>query len=264
MDKQQHTATRNGFTLVEVSIVLVIIALLVGGLAGLRTYTRNAAIATVMNEGKIYIAAFNQFQTRYNGPPGDYPTASASWSAAANGDGNGLVRANTTTLTGNRDELFYTFEHLALAGFITGTYTGSSTGIPGTYYARIGTNVPATSIEKVALLFDHPDYDDGIPDGFIADGTDPHPLFFEGLYPNSLRIAGLYDSDTDIPARGFLTPKQALQLDEKYDDGKPGSGMVVAPKSTGVSDCADSDTASSAVYETDKEAKNCWILIRIQ
>lgn len=262
MDKQQHNAVRSGFTLVEVSIVLVIIALLVGGLAGLRTYTRNAAITTVMNEGKIYIAAFNQFQTRYNAPPGDYPTANAAWTAAANGDGNGLIRANSVAGTGNRDELFYTFEHLALAGFITGTYTGSTTGGGGTYYAGIGANVPGASIEKVAFLFDHPDYEDGMPDGFISGGASA--LFFDGQYSNSLRIAGLNDADTDIPTRGFLAPKQALQLDEKYDDGKPGTGMVVTPKSSGVADCADNDTASTAVYETDKDNKNCWILVKIQ
>jgi prepilin-type N-terminal cleavage/methylation domain-containing protein len=264
VDKQQHTAARAGFTLVELSIVLVIIALLVGGIAGLRTYTRNAAITSVMNEGKIFITAFNQFQTRYNAPPGDYPAANAAWTAAANGDGNGLVRATSVAGTGNRDELFFTFEHLALAGFISGTYTGATVGGVGTYHARIGTNVPATSMEKVAFLFDHPDYDDGTPDGFIVDATDAHPLFFEGQYPNSLRIAALYDADTDIPARGFITPKQALQLDEKYDDGRPGTGMVVAPKSSGVTDCADNDTASSAVYETDKDAKTCWVLVKIQ
>lgn len=65
-----HPAPQRAFTLVELAIVLVIIGLLVGGIAGFRTYTTNARISTMMNEGKILISAFNQFQTRYGAPRG--------------------------------------------------------------------------------------------------------------------------------------------------------------------------------------------------
>ena len=58
------TRTTHGFTLIELAIVLVIIGLLVGGIAGLASYTTNAKLSAMMNEGKFYIDAYNKFQTK--------------------------------------------------------------------------------------------------------------------------------------------------------------------------------------------------------
>ncbi len=266
MPRQSHMP-RYGFTLVEMSIVLVIIGLLVGGLAGMRSYTRSAAISAMMNDGKFYINAYNQFVNRYGTPPGDLTTASSMWSGAIGSpdvDGNGLIRATTTAGgDGNRTEMLAAWQHLARAGFIPGAYTGATVGGVGTFNFRIGTNAPGTKLDKVVFLFEHPDYDDGVPDGFIEAGN-THPLYFLGQYPNVLRISGLYDADTGVPARGFLTPKQAKQLDEKHDDGKPGTGMIVTPHNSGLANCATSDVPSSADYATAADAKNCWLLQKIQ
>ena len=54
---RQKTA---GFTLVEMSIVIVIIGLIVGGVVASRSYIRNAELNTIMNESKYYINQFNQ------------------------------------------------------------------------------------------------------------------------------------------------------------------------------------------------------------
>jgi prepilin-type N-terminal cleavage/methylation domain-containing protein len=246
---------RAAFTLIELSIVLVIIGLLVGGLAGLRSYTRNAQLTTVMNESKILISAYNQFQTRYNAVPGDYATASAAWSAAANGDGNGVIRAcSGGGCTQQPLERYYAFEHLALGGFIQGRYTGDTNG--GTDQAAIGVNVQGSSMEKVAFLFDHPDAADGV--------VSSDALYFDGMYPNILRIAGLNDNATSIPDVPFLTGKQALQIDEKFDDGTPGKGSIVTPKSSGLANCASSDVTASATYVTTTDTKTCYLFVRIQ
>ncbi len=265
-----HTRSCRAFTLVELSMVLVVIALLTGGIIGMRTYTRNAEISTMFNEAKLLINAFNQFQTRYGAPPGDYATASDAWNAASDGDGNGLIRADALNApNGNRVELFYSFEHLALAGFIQGVYTGATVGGGGTYDAQIGTNVAGSRKERYAFLFDNPDYDDGTPDGFILN-TNTHPIFFEGQYSNSLRVAGHNNVQGDsageagLPDTGFLTPTQMLNLDEKYDDGYPGKGSVVTPRLAGLADCATTNDPTTAVYDTAKTDKTCWFLIKIQ
>ena len=106
MPKQPYFShTKLGFSLVELSIVLVIIGILVGGIAGLQSYTENARIRNVITEGKVFISAFNQFQTRYKAPPGDFINASGVWASASPGDGNGLIRA-TGSAPGNQDEWF--------------------------------------------------------------------------------------------------------------------------------------------------------------
>ncbi len=255
------TYHRHGFTLIELSVVLVVIGLLVGGIMSLTSFSRNAELTTTMNEGKYYINAFNQFQQRYNAAPGDYRTASSAWSGAGDGDGNGLIRA-TAAAPGNQVEWFYTFQHLAMAGFIQGKYTGASTGGGGTYYAKIGTNVPGATAGSTAFLFDNPDFTDGSPDGFISgDAT-----YFDGAYSNVLIIAGLSASATGIPSSGFLNPKQALQLDEKFDDGLPGQGSILTPISTAVPGCATTAVTTTAVYDTSAtyaNAKNCYFIMRM-
>ena len=240
-----------GFTLIELSVVLVIIALLVGGLIGLRSYTVNARLNTLMNESKIYINAFNQFQNRYNAPPGDFATASSTWTGAGNGDGNGLIRAGSTAVPLER---YYAFQHLALAGFIPGTYTGAANGTGG---ATIGVNVPGAAIDKVAYIFDHPD----ATDGFVSSDA----LYFDGTYGNVLRIAGLYDSATTIPDKAFLTPKQAYQIDDKFDDGRPGLGNITVPISTTMANCATS-AATSANYDTSAtyaDQLKCYLILKL-
>lgn len=238
-----------GFTLVELSIVLVIIGLLVGSIAGFRSYSTNARISTMMNEGKVLISAFNQFQTRYGAPPGDMSTAGGSWTGAGNGDGNGVIRAGAVQLPLER---YYAFQHLALSGLIAGTYTGAVNSNGG---ATVGLNVVGSSVDKSAFMFDHPDAADGLVSG--------DALYFDGFYGNILRIAGLNDNSASIPALGFLTPKQAYQLDEKFDDGQPGLGNVMTPKSTALANCA-SSAATSATYVTSVDDKTCYLILRMQ
>ena len=239
---------RSAFTLVELSIVLVIIGLLVGAIASFRSYSTNARISTMMNEGKILISAFNQFQTRYGSPPGDYSVASGAWTGAGNGDGNGVIRAcSGGGCTQLPLERYYAFQHLALAGFIQGTYTGAINGFGG---ATVGLNVVGSSVEKSAFLFDHPDAADGLVSG--------DALYFDGFYGNILRVAGLSDNSAAIPALGFLTPKQAYQLDDKFDDGQPGTGNVMTPNN--IATCA----SSASTYVTSTDAKTCYLFLRMQ
>lgn len=112
-----------GFTLVEIAIVLVIIGLLIGGVLKGQQMITNAKISKVENDYKSITAAILAYQDRYGVMPGDDPAASTrfagTWVAADNGDGNGVIGGAWNSVT-NTQESRLVWKHLRGAGFIKG------------------------------------------------------------------------------------------------------------------------------------------------
>jgi len=114
---------QQGFTLVEIAIVLVIIGLMIGGVLKGQEMITNAKVSRVENDYKGITAAILAYQDRYGVLPGDDPAASTrfagTWSGADNGNGNGVVNGNWNS-TVNSDESRKIWKHLRGAGFIKG------------------------------------------------------------------------------------------------------------------------------------------------
>lgn len=114
---------QQGFTLVEIAIVLVIIGLLIGGVLKGQEMITNAKVSKVENDYKGITAAILAYQDRYGVLPGDDPSASTrfpgTWTAADNGNGNGVVNG-TWNATANTQESRKIWKHLRGAGFLKG------------------------------------------------------------------------------------------------------------------------------------------------
>src|SRR2546428_11679083 len=87
---------QQGFTLVEIAIVLVIIGLLLGGILKGQEMITQAKIKNVIADFSGVSAAYHGYQDRYRAIPGDDPNAATRWAALTNpapvaGDGNGIV-----------------------------------------------------------------------------------------------------------------------------------------------------------------------------
>ena len=123
-----------GFTLVEIAIVLVIIGLLLGGILKGQEMITQAKIKNVIADFSGISAAYHGYVDRYKKIPGDDPcagttnsavtvgncgTTTGRWTGASHGDGNGQVggKYNSTTAT---DESRLWWDHLRRAGFVSG------------------------------------------------------------------------------------------------------------------------------------------------
>jgi len=114
----------NGFTLIEITIVLVIIALLLGSVIKGQELIASARVRNLISQQDGIKAAYFGFLDRFRALPGDYVLASANIAnvaGTANGNGNGQIRS----IAGGDaiDEHIAVWDHLSKAGFINGTYT---------------------------------------------------------------------------------------------------------------------------------------------
>lgn len=234
---------RHGFTLLEMSIVIAIIGLLAGGLMIGQSVIRSNQLSTLVNDAKYYHRAFVQFEDQYNAVPGDMSTATSIWtSAAGNGNGNGLIYA----IDSGNQEVFLAFQHLKMAGLIQGNYTGNAVS-GGVLHGVPGTNIPGTSLAQVGYYF----FDFDTPEISAGNST-----YFQGMYFHPLFI-GLYVAN-GLPSGAFLTPREAKQLDDKFDDGLPGMGSLRTLEL--LTNCVSGTTPTTATYIVSNATPECRLI----
>ncbi len=135
--RKQLDSQQEGFTLIEIAIVLVIIGLLLGGVLKGQELINSARVRALNNTTDGITAAWFSFQDRYRAFPGDYLDARSVVNLAANGvgvnggDGNGRVD------TGNERARVWT--HLEAAGYITGGYDGTAIAAADEYGCAVTT-----------------------------------------------------------------------------------------------------------------------------
>ncbi len=201
-----------GFTLIELSIVIVIIGLIVAGVVGGQTLVKQAKIRTLITEYNEMKLAMNAFKLEYDAIPGDINNAVAYGIGVAGHEGNGDKAIHTRL-----NEALYAWEHLVNAELLSGSYTGLDNGSPD--YV-IGVNVPGSSFGSVVMKFI----------GYIGrnancQSTGALPLFGEVDNRNILMF-GRASGAAGCPALPFLSAKDAHGIDVKMDDGLPDSGNM--------------------------------------
>jgi prepilin-type N-terminal cleavage/methylation domain-containing protein len=192
---------RKGFTLLELSIVLVIIGLIVGGVVAGQSLIRGAELQNIMSDVDEYKMAILTFKMKYGSEPGDIANAYDYWPAGCtsagfcNGDGDGVRESGR--------ESARAWLHMSLAGLISGTYTGDySSGWV------IGTTGPAAAKDGT---------------GFAMNWV---PLYGEQR-GNYLELASMDSAGAaNYPDGAALVPSDAYAIDLKLDDGLPTSGRI--------------------------------------
>lgn len=214
--KNKRTSKRSAFTLIELSIVLIIIGLLVAGVTGGASLIKSAQLRALMSEVIGYKVAVNSFSAIYDDLPGDYGVAIGG-ALAGNGDkaieyavGDGS--ADSTILEGPN-----AWHHLIDSGTVDDTLTINTGGIAladadTDNDHSVGTNMPDSKLDGVGFMFDN----DGTSNLLVATGN------IADITPTGSATA------INFTRTGVMTPVDALSIDAKLDDGIANAGEVQA------------------------------------
>src|SRR5258705_2021899 len=125
MRKQQ------GFTLIEIAIVLVIIGLLLGGVLKGQELINAARVRNIASQLDGVKIAYLGFQDRFRALPGDYPTALAVANIPGTPTGCGVAGGTCGNGIIDPNENLVVWNQLSKANFITGSYNGAVGGAGG-------------------------------------------------------------------------------------------------------------------------------------
>ncbi len=199
--------TDRGFTLIEMSIVLMIIALITGAIFVGKSIIRAAELRSIITDAGNYTAAVVNFRNQYRGLPGDIINATNYWTSATNGNGDGMV-------TGA--ERFQFWYQLSQAGLIDKTVTGVQ-GAGGSEDFVAGSNIPAARVMNGAFAGYTPNL-----------GTSTLTTYTVPNAGTTITFGGTLGTNAGPPINMTLTPADAYTIDLKADDGVPGTGKWIA------------------------------------
>lgn len=203
---------KKGFTLIELSIVLVIIALITGGVLVGRDLIEAATIRSTVRQKEQYDTAVNTFRLKYNCMPGDCVNA-ANFGFTWNGNGNGVL---DNLAVGSELEYKIFHAHLTRAGFIQGDLTGAP--VCDSFEQRDCAEL--TKLKPRGGTF---------PPAFFIRYSDPLTLNFR---TNGKHYYWLIGCTGELGAGetgcAVYSPQQTFMLDSKIDDGLPLTGALVA------------------------------------
>jgi len=270
--RRKNHPPKQAFTLVELSIVLVILGLLVGGVLAGQSLIRAAEIRKVVTQATNYKTAVYAFKEKYMALPGDMTNASSFWglqsavvntcmqvpasgTATCNGDGDGKIDYDNGAGADNPYEGFRAWQHMANAGIIEGTYTGAATNVTLGYLGyQAGVNTPPAPMNGFWAIF----YLDA-SQGFWAEPImlDKHYIVFSTGTPDNAGWEGRW-------LNSVISPPDMWSVDVKMDDGKPHRGNVTDIVGDGYTDnCATDKTDPDADYNLALESPACSGMFKI-
>lgn len=246
-----------GFSLVELSIVLVILGLLVGGVLAGQSLIRASELRAVGEEYTRWRTATMAFKDKYFALPGDMANATAIWgkdatycnahtgTATANGTCNGNADGVMNNWGGGSTagEVFAYWKQLSLAGLIEGTYSGIA-GTGGGLHTVFGENAPRSRLSKGGW---------GLQWLSASPGDS---ATFAGNYGNFYTFGAEFAST--VPLARVLKAEEAWNIDTKLDDGMPNTGNITARDRYA---CASSTSATdtAATYRVSDSGINCTL-----
>ncbi len=214
---------RQGFTLIELSIVLVIIGLVVGGVLVGQDLIHAAEIRAQIGQIEKYNTAVNTFRIKYSYLPGDIPKDqavqvgfTARTGVYGDGDGNGYINTiNAAVMSfGLGGETMLFWNDLSSAGLVDGSFTAADTAINiNADSSLFAAYLPQAKIGRGAFVMAY-GYGDNIAGTLLAAQNN-----YQIVIPS-------YNSTWSLNTAYVMTPTEVYSIDSKIDDGMPITGKV--------------------------------------
>jgi prepilin-type N-terminal cleavage/methylation domain-containing protein len=196
-------SSQSGFTLVELSIVLVIIGLIVGGVVGGNSLVQSAKLKNTVSQFQKFQISYNMFKDKYDAMPGDITTATSYWGTSpyycnavlgsCNGNGDNKVTAWTL-------ELRTFWIHMVDAGLLPRLNEDP-------WNSDLSKAMPKSKIRKGTFL--------AMNDQLSGKNVTALSIMLSEMYADG------------IPWVAVLTTQEASDIDRKMDDGFPASGKYI-------------------------------------
>lgn len=191
------------FTLIELSIVLIVIGLIIGAIVAAQELITQAKIRRLVSDINNIQTSVNTFKIKYNFLPGDFPNAGSIWSVSGCSDlptpgcnGNGNWQLDYNYSYGDGEETYRFWQHLSLAGLTSKKYTGR-------LLSRDQFQSSWSDKVFIGTMYNSP---------------------FSGKYKNNYFQIGAWYAY--YATAGAFTPIDAYAIDLKIDDGIANSGKL--------------------------------------
>ncbi|MBT4878200.1 MAG: prepilin-type N-terminal cleavage/methylation domain-containing protein [Alphaproteobacteria bacterium] len=222
---------KKGFSLVELSIVLIIIGLLIAGVSSGSKLIKQARINSLINELNELKNSFNIFEQIYDQLPGDINNAYDFFGSvdsctntsggynSCNGDGDYEIEWSYESYRSN--------QHLALAGLISGSYDGQTETISSSAFSS----------------------------------TIYHPaLQCSSMGHSDLGTVCIQLGGDNIGNNAGLIPVDQYRVDYKLDDGLPLSGNI---RFRAIQDVSTTTCGDSSGYILTSTSVGCNLLMTV-
>ena len=223
---------QRGFTLIEMSIVLVIIGLIVGGILKGQELIESSRQKNLISQIDRIKSSTTTFVDRFKGLPGDFSRTSLLPSAAVLGSGgndNGVIGAiassaitdlaslATSGLSASENVKF--FNQLLAADLLSGAGVTPQTVTLACFSGLCATQspLPSSAFPSSGLTINYGPHVGGTVPGGTAVSKTAHWLIVSRYV-----TANLAGGATD----GVLSSSRAFQVDNKYDDGFAATGNI--------------------------------------
>ena len=222
--KKTFTKKKSAFSLIELSIVLIIIGLLIAGVTGGASLIKSSELRSVMGEARGFAVAVNAFFTQYNALPGDYSIGIKNATIVGDAD-NEIDYYRAASASGSESaNAWATLRHI-------GAIDSLSTADPviATTQPVFGTTATATApgskVKGAGWVFDYRRQIEGV----AAAAANQNTVILTAtmtVAPTAGAISPLGTSTAVSNAVAAIIGADALSIDAKIDDGIANAGKV--------------------------------------